>query len=76
MNAAELVDREVSEHSAGVALEPFKTWMCVLCAWVYDEQQGDPASGIVAGTRWDDIPQDWLCPDCGVGKSEFTLVEV
>lgn len=51
-------------------------WMCVLCGWVYDEAQGDPANGLPAGTRWADVPDSWLCPDCGVGKSEFILVQI
>ncbi|TEA80294.1 rubredoxin [Allopusillimonas ginsengisoli] len=51
-------------------------WMCVLCGWIYDEAQGDPASGLPAGTRWEDVPDSWLCPDCGVGKSEFIMVQV
>lgn len=56
--------------------EPFKAWLCVLCGWVYDEAAGDPGSGLAPGTRWNDIPDDWLCPDCGVGKSEFVLAEI
>jgi len=52
-----------------------KTYMCVVCAWVYDEAQGWPEDGITPGTKWEDIPEDWLCPDCGVGKSDFEMVE-
>lgn len=55
---------------------PYKTWICILCGWVYDEEQGDPDSGISAGTYWEDIPEDWFCPDCGVGKAEFTMIEI
>lgn len=54
----------------------FRCWMCVLCGWIYDESVGDPPSGLAAGTRWEDVPDDWLCPDCGVGKSEFDMVMV
>lgn len=50
-------------------------WECIVCGWVYDEETGDPDSGIVAGTKWEDIPEDWLCPDCGVGKEDFELIE-
>jgi len=53
-----------------------KTYMCVVCAWVYDEAQGWPEDGITPGTKWEDIPEDWLCPDCGVGKSDFEMVEI
>lgn len=51
-------------------------WECIICGWVYDEAKGDPDSGIAPGTRWDDIPNDWLCPDCGVGKEDFEMIEV
>ncbi|MGK0499154.1 MAG: rubredoxin-NAD+ reductase [Oceanicoccus sp.] len=51
-------------------------WECIVCGWVYDEAKGDPESGIAPGTKWDDIPEDWLCPDCGVGKEDFEMIEV
>ena len=47
---------------------------CLVCGYVYDEAQGDPAAGVAPSTRWDDLPADWSCPDCGVGKSEFSRV--
>jgi rubredoxin-NAD+ reductase len=50
--------------------------MCVLCGWIYDEAYGDPAGGVPAGTRWEDVPDSWVCPDCGVGKDEFIMVQV
>jgi rubredoxin---NAD+ reductase len=50
-------------------------WECIVCGWVYDETVGDPDSGIAPGTKWEDIPEDWLCPDCGVGKEDFELIE-
>lgn len=50
-------------------------WECIVCGWVYDEKVGDPDSGIAAGTRWEDVPDDWLCPDCGVGKEDFEMIE-
>lgn len=51
-------------------------WECIVCGWVYDEVKGDPESGIAPGTKWEDIPEDWLCPDCGVGKEDFEMIEV
>ncbi len=51
-------------------------WMCVICGFVYDEAKGIPEDGIVARTRWEDIPEDWECPDCGVGKSDFDMIPV
>lgn len=53
-----------------------KQWQCVVCGFIYDQQLGLPEDGIAAGTSWDDIPKDWLCPDCGVGKSDFEMVEI
>jgi rubredoxin-NAD+ reductase len=49
-------------------------WECEICGYIYDEALGDPDHGIAPGTRWADIPEDWLCPDCGVAKSEFQMV--
>lgn len=53
-----------------------KRWMCVNCGYTYDEAVGDPREGIPPGTRWQDIPADWTCPDCGMAKAEFEMVEV
>ena len=44
------------------------------CSYVYDEAAGDPDNGIAPGTKWEDIPDDWVCPVCGLGKSEFTKI--
>jgi rubredoxin-NAD+ reductase len=52
-----------------------RKWECIVCGWVYDEAVGAPDSGIPAGTRWEDVPEDFLCPDCGVGKEDFELLE-
>jgi rubredoxin len=41
------------------------------CGWIYDPLEGDPDSGIKAGTTFEDIPDDWVCPLCGVGKEDF-----
>ena len=51
-----------------------KKWRCVLCDFIYDESVGMPDEGISAGTKFEDIPDDWFCPDCGVGKSDFELM--
>ena len=53
-----------------------KKYECVVCGFIYDEAVGLPEEGLAAGTRWDDIPADWLCPDCGVCKSDFTMREI
>lgn len=50
-------------------------WECIVCGLVYDEAEGWPDDGIEPGTKWEDVPEDWLCPDCGVGKEDFELIE-
>jgi len=52
-----------------------KKWKCIVCGFVYDEAIGLPEEGIAAGVRWDDIPSDWECPDCGIAKEDFEMVE-
>jgi rubredoxin len=54
----------------------FKVWQCILCAFSYDEEQGLPAEGIPPGTRWADVPADWVCPDCSATKADFDMVEI
>jgi rubredoxin len=58
------------------ALDPMQKYQCVVCGYIYDEALGAPEDGIPAGTKWDDVPDTWLCPDCGVGKSDFEMVEI
>ena len=55
---------------------PYKKWLCIICGFIYDEAVGWPHDGIEAGTRWDDVPSDWLCPDCLVGKEDFEMIEM
>ena len=47
------------------------TWTCTICGYVYDQAIGDPDSGVAAGTAWEDVPDDWLCPICGASKDNF-----
>jgi rubredoxin len=54
----------------------FRTWMCVVCGFLYHEADGLPEEGIAAGTRWEDVPDTWTCPDCGVTKDDFEMVEL
>lgn len=49
----------------------FKKYKCKTCGHIYDEAKGDPKNGIPAGTRWDDLPEDWECPGCGAAKVMF-----
>lgn len=48
-----------------------KKYICTVCNWVYDEEKGDPDNGIAPGTKWEDVPDDYVCPECGVGKDLF-----
>ena len=59
-----------------MSAEPFKVWQCLNCGYVYDEEAGDPAEGLAPGTRWTDIPDEWICPQCGSGKADFDMVEM
>ncbi len=54
----------------------YKIWECLVCGLLYDESKGWPDDNIAPGTRWEDVPDDWLCPDCGVGKDDFEMIEV
>ena len=44
---------------------------CTVCGYIYDPAEGDPDNDIKPGTAWEDVPDDWSCPDCGVGKDMF-----
>jgi len=52
-----------------------KKYRCIVCGWIYDPAQGDPDGGIAPGTPFEDIPDEWSCPLCGVGKDQFEPVE-
>ncbi|EGQ9214461.1 FAD-dependent oxidoreductase [Vibrio alginolyticus] len=53
-----------------------RKWLCIICGLIYDEAQGWPSDGIAPGTAWEDVPDDWLCPDCLVGKADFEMIEI
>jgi rubredoxin len=57
--------------SASVA----QLWICVRCGMIYDPADGDLDSGVAPGTAFEDIPADWVCPVCGVGKADFIRYE-
>jgi len=48
-----------------------KKFVCTVCGYVYDEAEGIPDEGIAPNTKWEDLPEDWVCPVCGAGKDEF-----
>ncbi len=50
-----------------------KKYVCTVCGWIYDEAKGDPDNGIAPGTKFEDLPADYVCPACGAGKDEFEV---
>ena len=62
----------VREH---IKVEKPKRYQCTVCGFVYDPEEGDPDSGIAPGTAFEDIPDDWYCPVCGVSKKDFVAID-
>jgi rubredoxin len=52
-----------------------RKYMCLICGHIYDEALGDPDTGVPPGTRWEDVPPNWTCPDCGARKEDYELLE-
>lgn len=50
-------------------------YVCDVCGWEYDEETGYPEGGIAPGTKWENVPEDFACPLCAVGKDQFSPVE-
>lgn len=59
-----------------ILMDSMRKWQCMTCGFIYDEAEGCVDDGIAAGTRWDDVPADWVCPECGTPKSDFEMVEI
>ncbi|AJC50172.1 rubredoxin [Coxiella endosymbiont of Amblyomma americanum] len=53
----------------------FKKYVCLLCGFVYEEEKGWPEDGIAPGTKWSDVPGNWVCPECGAMKADFQMME-
>jgi len=53
-----------------------KRYMCLICGLIYDESLGWPDEGIPPRTRWEDVPTNWQCPDCGAMKDDFEMIEI
>lgn len=58
------------------ATEAYAQYMCTVCGWIYDEEQGLPEAGIPPGTRWEDVPDGFPCPECGEPKSAFERIDI
>ena len=54
----------------------YRSWMCLICGFVYDEAAGLPEEGLPPGTRWEDVPINWTCPECGARKEDFEMVQI
>jgi rubredoxin len=54
----------------------YRCYMCLICGFIYDEAEGAPEEGIPAGTRWEDVPMNWTCPECAARKEDFEMVEI
>jgi len=50
-------------------------WECMVCGYIYDPELGDPDNDIDPGTLFEELPEDWVCPECGAGKDEFEKLE-
>lgn len=61
---------------AGRIFVEYRKYMCIVCGYIYDEAEGAPDDGIPPGTRWDDVPDTWVCPDCGAPKEDFEMMEI
>ena len=59
-----------------MSAESGRQWQCYFCAFIYSEALGMPEHGIAPGTAWEDVPEDWFCPDCGAGKADFAMMEM
>ena len=51
------------------------SYECIACGYVYNPAEGDPFAGIEPGTAFEDLPDDWVCPVCAVGKDQFEVIE-
>lgn len=50
-------------------------YVCDVCGWVYDEAEGDSQNGLASGTKWENVPEDFICPICGAGKDQFSEIK-
>jgi rubredoxin len=66
--------QNAGRREAGLVTSDFRKWQCILCGFVYDEVLGLPDDGSAAGTRWEYVPDDWVCPHCAATKADFDMV--
>ncbi|MDZ7740980.1 MAG: rubredoxin [Bacteroidota bacterium] len=68
------IEERVSEEKGDSPTEGHQKYQCTVCGFIYDPEEGDPDGGIAPGTPFEDIPDDWMCPVCGVTKSDFVPI--
>ncbi len=68
--------READNSPAMTHEQTYSKWMCLTCGFIYDEARGIPEEGLPAGTRWDEVPPNWTCPECGARKEDFEMVKI
>ena len=66
--------RQVTKEEEERSDKKMDKYVCTVCNYVYDQEAGDPENNIAPGTSFADLPEDWVCPVCGVGKDEFEKV--
>lgn len=62
-------------HFNREGMNAVKKYQCTICGYIYDPAAGDPDSGVAPGTAFEDLPESWVCPECGVGKDMFEELE-
>lgn len=73
-SAATYIDRSKGPKEKPGAMT-MKKYRCRLCGYIYDPAVGDPENGVEAGTAFEDLPEEWVCPDCGAGQDEFEPID-
>ena len=75
MNYLFNIAKKKSTETLKQGAKNMKKYKCLMCGYIYDPAVGDPDNDIEPGTAFEDLPDDWVCPDCGVGKDEFEPIE-
>ncbi len=71
---ANLQELGVQGHLHEERLVRMDKWRCIVCGYIYDPAEGDPDNGVPAGTAWESVPDDWVCPVCGASKDQFEKI--
>lgn len=55
--------------------DKMEKWECLVCGYIYDPEKGDPDNGVESGTSFEELPENWVCPECGASKEQFEKIE-